>query len=278
LGRIVTWDSVWRPRGLSGLDPRRKVFWVDTHCHLQSLSRPVEELIGRAVAAGVERVVCVGTDRATSLAAIALACVHDGVWATVGLHPHDASRVDDEWPTLVDAAIGERVVAIGEAGLDYHYDHSPRDVQRDVFARHVRLANEQQKPLVIHTREAWDDTFEILDREGVPARTIFHCFTGGPDEAKRCVAIDAYVSFSGIVTFRKSDELRAAVREVPEDRVLVETDAPYLSPVPHRGRENEPSYVPFVGSVVAAARRESVEMLAASTRANSFRVFWPEEI
>jgi TatD DNase family protein len=275
---VTTWDSVWRPRGLSGLDPRRKVFWVDSHCHLQSLAEPIEQLLGRAVAAGVERIVCVGTDLEMSRAAVALACVHDGVWATAGLHPHDASRFDAEWNGLLDVVQAERVVAVGEAGLDFHYDHSPRDAQRDVFAAHVRLANEVNKTLVVHTREAWDDTFAILEREGVPTRTIFHCFTGGPDEARRCVEIGAFVSFSGIVTFRKSDELRAAVREVPDNRVLVETDAPFLAPVPHRGRDNEPSYVPFVGSVVASARREPVEALAALTRANSFAAFWPDEM
>jgi TatD DNase family protein len=274
----MTWDSVWRPRGLTGLDPRRKVFWIDSHCHLQSLAEPLEVILGRAVAAGVERVVCVGTDLEMSRAAVALACVHDGVWATAGLHPHDASRFDVEWKALLDVAQAESVVAIGETGLDFHYDHSPRDVQREVFAAHVRVANEMGKPLVVHTREAWDDTFAILEREGVPARTIFHCFTGGPEEARRCVNLGAYVSFSGIVTFRKSESLREAVREVPADRILIETDAPYLAPVPHRGRDNEPAYVPFVGSVVASARREPVEALAARTRANSFAAFWPDEV
>lgn len=267
------WDSVWRPRGLAGLDPRRTVFWVDSHCHLQSLAEPVDEVLARAVAAGVAWLVCVGTDLVTSRAAVELAHAHDGVYATVGLHPHDASRLDDEWDALAELARDERVVAIGEAGFDLHYRHSPDADQERAFRAQVQLARALDKTLVIHTREAWSQTFVVLTEQGVPDRTVFHCFTGGPEEARQCVATGAYVSFSGIVTFRKADDLRAAVREVPDDRVLVETDAPYLAPVPHRGRENEPSLVPLVGAVVASVRRQPVEAIAATTRANAARAF-----
>jgi TatD DNase family protein len=267
---------VWRPRGLAGLDARRKVFWVDSHCHLQTLEG-LDDVLARAVAAGVERIVCVGTDRVSSEQAVALAARHDGVWATVGLHPHDASRHDEELEALVELASSPHVVAIGETGFDLHYRYSPDDAQETAFRAQVRLAHETEKPLVIHTRAAWDATFAVLDDERLPARTVFHCFTGGAVEAARAVAIGAYVSFSGIVTFRKSDDVRAGAAEVPIDRLLVETDAPYLAPVPHRGRPNEPSYLPWVGSVLASTKRMPVEQLAAATRENAFTVFWPAD-
>ena len=150
----------------------------------------------------------------------------------------------------------DRVVAVGEAGLDYYYDHSPRDVQRAAFAAQIQLAHERRLPLVIHTRDAWDDTFDVLAAEGVPERTIFHCFTGGPDEARRCLDIGAFVSFSGIVTFKNATPIQEAARVVPLDRILVETDAPYLAPVPHRGQPNQPAWVPFVGSIRRRAARD----------------------
>ena len=143
---------------------------------------------------------------------------------------------------------------MGECGLDYHYDHSPRDVQRAVFAEQIALAHEHDLALVIHTREAWADTFDILDAEGVPERTVFHCFTGGPDEARAGLDLGIHLSFSGIVTFKNADELRAAAALCPLDRLLVETDAPYLAPVPHRGEPNRPALVPLVGEAVARVK------------------------
>ena len=146
------------------------------------------------------------------------------------------------------------VVAVGEAGLDYHYDHSPRSVQRQVFAAQVELANRRDLPLVVHSRSAWDDTLAVLDREGIPSRTVMHCFTGGPEEAEECLRRGAVLSFSGIVTFPKASEVRDAARICPLDLLMVETDSPYLAPVPHRGKPNRPALVGVVGAAVAEAK------------------------
>jgi TatD DNase family protein len=219
----------------------------------------------------VERLITVGTDQVASEAAIVVARRHPGaVWAAVGLHPHDARH---GLGGIADLLAEPEVVAVGECGLDYHYDHSPRDVQRTVFAEQVRLAHEHALPLVIHTREAWDDTFAVLEREGTPDRTVFHCFTGGPGEAERCLALGAHLSFSGIVTFKGASELRAAARACPPERLLVETDSPYLAPEPHRGRPNRPALVAAVGARIAAERDVSDAEIAALTWENAASVY-----
>lgn len=237
--------------------------WADSHCHLGD---DAAEALAAARAAGVELLVTVGTDAEHSRRAVELAAAHDGVWATVGLHPHDASQGLTGLEPLLGAP---KVVAVGETGLDYHYDHSPRDVQRAAFAAQIGLAHEHGLALVIHTREAWDDTFAILRAEAPPARTVFHCFTGGPPEARRCLDLGAYLSFSGIVTFKNAPENREAAALCPLDRLLIETDSPYLAPVPHRGRRNQPAYVAVVGAAVAAARGTTTEHVAAVTLSNT---------
>ncbi len=240
--------------------------------------------------------VCVGTDVDSSRRALDLASaqptvtsvgpVRTRVWATVGLHPHEASRtglagVDGVAALLAEAlsrasarAGGELgtarggelgagpLVAVGECGLDYHYDHSPRPDQRRAFAAQVALARAHGLTLVIHTREAWEDTFAVLAGEGVPERMVFHCFTGGSGEARRCLDLGAWLSFSGIVSFKGADDLRAAAALCPEERLLVETDAPFLAPVPHRGQRNTPALVADVGAAVAAARGVAVAEVA----------------
>jgi TatD DNase family protein len=223
-----------------------------------------------AAEAGVTTLISVGCDRATSLAAIAAAEAHDGVFATVGLHPHDAVNGVD---TIVDLLDTEGIVAVGECGLDYYYDHSPREVQQRVFAEQIALANARELPLVIHTRDAWDDTFAVLADVGVPARTVFHCFTGGPDEARRALDLGAHLSFSGIVTFKGAPEVQAAAALCPLDRMLVETDSPYLAPVPHRGKPNRPAWVAHVGQHIADLRGIAVADVAAATTANADAVF-----
>jgi len=248
---------------------------VDTHCHLDML----EDLSGaleRMRAAGVERAVTIGVDRATSEWAVRAARSHDDVWATVGLHPHDAKdRTDAVMSLLEQMAADDRVVGIGETGLDYHYDNSPRDVQRAVFAEQIGLCARTGKALVIHTREAWDDTFEILASEGVPDRVVFHCFSGGPDEAKRALDIGAVLSVAGVVTFKNAQSLRDAVALAPLDRLVVETDAPFLTPVPHRGRPNEPGYVGLVAAAIAQVKGVSdAEVAVASTGAASRLFGW----
>jgi TatD DNase family protein len=245
--------------------------WTDTHCHLQYEGIPADAL-DRAAAAGVDRVICIGTDADHSRRAIAAAAQAPPgrVWATVGVHPHDAKHGLDDILPLIDAP---RVVGIGECGLDYHYDHSPRDIQRAVFAAQIALARIHDLTLVVHTREAWDETFAILEVESVPERVVFHCFTGGPEEARLALEMGAYLSFSGIVTFKNATDIRAAATMCPSDRLLVETDAPYLAPVPHRGDMNEPAHVAVVGAALAALRNTTEEEVAATTSANATKAF-----
>ena len=241
--------------------------WFDNHCHLGA---DAGEVVARARAGGVVGMVTVGCDLDDSRAAIVTASAHDDVWATAGVHPHEASYGVEG---LADLLSESKVVAVGEAGLDFHYDHSPRDAQRDVFAAQVGLANAHDLPLVIHTREAWEETFALLDAEGVPNRTVFHCFTGGPDEAREGLERGALLSFSGIITFRTADDLRSAAAICPLDRVMVETDSPFLAPVPHRGKANEPAHVALVGAAVAEAMGRPVDEVAEATTANA-RVFY----
>jgi TatD DNase family protein len=231
-----------------------------------------EDAVDAARAAGVTRLISVGTDVEQSAAAIDMARRCDGVWATVGLHPHDASQGVESIIPLVRQG-HPKVVAVGECGLDYHYDHSPRDVQRRVFAEQIALAHQLSLPLIIHTREAWDDTFDILGAESVPDRTVFHCFTGGPREAREALDLGASLSFSGIVTFKSADDVRAAASICPIERLLVETDAPYLAPVPHRGRPNAPALLPLVGAGVAAARSVPVEVVESASWDNAATLF-----
>src|SRR5262245_7892828 len=211
--------------------------------------------------------ITVGCDRATSLEALALAARFPDVHATIGLHPHEAKYGVDTIRDLFDRGDGPRPVAVGECGLDFHYDHSPRDDQRAAFGEQIRLAHRLDLPLVIHTREAWDETFAILDAEGVPARTVFHCFTGGPNEARRCLDRGAFLSFSGIVTFPGAQDVRDAAALVPLERTLVETDSPYLAPVPNRGKRNRPAWVPLVGACIAEVHGAAVEEVRDATSA-----------
>jgi TatD DNase family protein len=246
--------------------------WTDAHCHVRE---GAEDVIDEAREAGVGRMVTVGTDLASSRLAIDIASRHDGVWATAGLHPHDAKDGLEGVEALLDQP---GIVGVGECGLDYYYDHSPRDVQRDVFASQVQMAHAHDLTLVIHTREAWPETFDVLAAEGMPERTVFHCFTGGPDEARRCLDLGAVLSFSGIVTFPSATDLQAAATLCPLDRLLVETDSPYLTPVPHRGRPNQPAWVTFVGEAIAGLHGVTVDEVAAATWATAARTYrLPEE-
>jgi TatD DNase family protein len=281
--------------------------WFDSHCHLQEeFAEPgaddfgphatrLAATIARASESGVSRMVCIGTGAASSAEAVSLAramrrpesvAVAEGVelWASVGLHPHDAVDGVGSLDDLLSAELGGDpepeggeagpvVVAIGECGLDYHYDHSPRPVQREAFARQIELAHRHRLALVIHTREAWDDTIDILRAGGVPDRTVVHCFTGGPDEARRCLDLGASLSFSGVVTFKNAADVREAAALCPLDRLLVETDTPFLAPVPHRGTLNEPSRVPVVGAAVAKVKGVETSVLAAVSTHNARSLF-----
>jgi len=245
--------------------------WADSHCHID-FEEVGQHAVEDARRAGVTRMVTVGTDAARSAAAVATARLHEGVWATVGLHPHEARHGVDSLRPLLEQR-DEVVVAIGECGLDYYYDHSDRPTQRLAFAAQVRLAAETGLALVVHTRDAWDDTFAVITGEGVPRRWVVHCFSGGPAEAERALELGAYLSFSGIASFKNAHDVRAAAALCPADRLLVETDSPYLAPVPHRGKPNRPAWVPYVGAAVAAARNVAPEVVEGQTWDNTAAVF-----
>ena len=260
--------------------------WFDSHCHVQDAYRPEgrtpDEVLRAAAAAGVEGLVCVGTDAGSSAQALELvararsAGTGVGTWATIGLHPHEASAGVGDVEDLLRASLStaaDAVVAVGECGLDYHYDHSPRRAQREAFAAQIALAGELGLALVVHSREAWPDTLAVLAEGGPPERVVLHCFTGGPDEARACLDLGAYLSFSGIVTFNGAEDVREAAALCPLDRLLVETDAPFLAPVPHRGRPNEPAWVAAVGAGVAAAKGIDVEIVAESSMLAARRLF-----
>ena len=249
--------------------------WVDSHAHVHDAKIVRDDAwMAAALEHAVSRVITVGCDEFTTHAAVAQRRAGDAigpeVFATAGLHPHDAK---EGWDWLEPILASGTVIAVGECGLDYHYDHSPRQVQQDAFEVQVALATAHDLPLVIHTRNAWTDTFAILDRVGVPRRTIFHCFTGGPTEAGDCLERGAYLSYSGIVTFPSAADTQAAAVLTPADRLLIETDSPYLAPIPHRGKSNRPAWVSAVGAFVAALRGDEPEAIAASTWAATATAF-----
>ena len=251
---------------------------VDSHCHLDfpTLEFELDRVIERARAAGIGRLVTIST-RVRLLSQVhAITERFDEVYCSVGTHPHHAAEEPNVTVAdLVAAAAGDKVVAIGEAGLDYHYDNSPRDMQEKGFRTHIAAARETGLPLVIHARDADDDIARILEEES--GRGVFpfvlHCFTGGADLARRSVALGGYVSFSGILTFKNSGHLREIAAALPRDRILVETDAPYLAPGPWRGKRNEPAYVVETARVLAETLGVSPETVAALTTANFFRLF-----
>jgi TatD DNase family protein len=247
------------------------VTYTDSHCHLyDTRGVSVDDVIAQARAAGVTTMINVGCDAATTAQAIEAAASHADIFATAGLHPHEAKHGVH---TIVPYLDDPNVIAVGECGLDYFYDHSPRNAQRAAFAAQIQLAQQRSLPLVIHTRDAWTETFEILDAEGTPEQTIFHCFTGGPDEARECLGRGAYLSFSGIVTFKSATDLHEAARLCPIDRLLAETDSPYLAPVPHRGRPNQPAYVTHVVQALADLRGAALDDVRAATVANACLAF-----
>lgn len=252
---------------------------VDSHCHLDDEKFDADRaaVISRARAAGVATLVAVGTgDGPPDLeAGIRLAESGEGIVATVGVHPHAASKVDDAVLDRVRALTSHpKVVWLGEIGLDYHYDFAPRETQERVFIDQMNIAGTARLPIVIHTREAWDDTFRLLEQYWAPTGLpcILHCFTGGPAEAERALALGFYLSFGGIVTYPKAAEVHAAARLTPPDRLLIETDSPYLAPVPHRGKRNEPAFVAEVARRLAELRSETLENVAQVTTENVTRL------
>ncbi|HVN05247.1 MAG TPA: TatD family hydrolase [Bryobacteraceae bacterium] len=249
---------------------------VDSHCHLddQQFDADRDEVIARAREVGIERMLAIGTGEGPPdlEAALRLARQFPFMYATVGVHPHDASKATPEtFAALRVLAAEPKVLAIGEIGLDYHYDFSPREVQREVFAAQMKLAAEAGKPIVIHTREAWDDTLRLL-RENWNGAGIIHCFSGGPAEARQALDRGFHLSFGGVLTFPKAEALREAARTAPEDLLLVETDAPYLAPVPKRGKRNEPAFMVETVRSLAEVRGVTAERIAAVTTQNFERL------
>jgi len=249
---------------------------VDTHCHLDSgqFDADRDAVIERALAAGIERMMAIGTGEGPPdlEVAIRLADAHPFIYATIGVHPHDASKATEEtFARLRELAAHPKMLAIGEIGLDYHYDFSPRDVQREVFERQLDLAREAGKPIVIHTREAWEDTLDVL-RAHWRGEGVMHCFTGDARQAREALDLGFYLSFGGVLTFPKAEALREAARIAPEDRILVETDCPYLAPVPHRGKRNEPAFVAETARRLAEVRGCTVDAIAETTTRNFERL------
>jgi TatD DNase family protein len=251
---------------------------VDSHVHLDDVKFDAdrEQTIERALAAGVECMMAIGTGNGPPdlEVALRLADRHPSIYATIGVHPHDASKATPEtWTRLRELAAHPKVLAVGEIGLDYHYDFSPRDVQRAVFEQQLALAAEFGQPIVIHTREAWDDTLAVL-RAHWRGAGIMHCFTGDEAQARQALDLDFHLSFGGVLTFPKADEVRQAARIAPEDRLLVETDCPYLAPVPHRGKRNEPAFVVETARRLAEVRGVPPEAIAAATTRNFERLLF----
>lgn len=258
---------------MSAVNGSSEPVWVDNHCHLDG-EDDVAAIVADAEASGVETLISVGVTVERSRVCIEIAARHDGVHATAGVHPHDASDGVAGLEDLLQEGIERGVlVAVGECGLDYFYEHSPKPDQRAIFASQIEMAHSSGLPLVIHTRDAWEDTFDVLDSGGMPERTVFHCFTGGPQEAEQCLVRGAMLSISGIVTFGSAKELRAAVAVAPVERLMVETDSPYLAPAPFRGKKNRPALVARVGEEVAELKGLPIEQMATETTANARKFY-----
>jgi TatD DNase family protein len=251
---------------------------IDSHCHLDfpDFADQLDAVVARARAAGIERMITISTRIRRQPEVLAIADRFADVYCSLGTHPHYAHEELDVTPAeLVRRSRTAKVVAIGEAGLDYHYDNSPREAQERGFRTHIVAARESALPLVIHSREADDDTARILEEEmGQGAfAAVLHCFTGGRELARRAVALGHFISFTGILTFKNSEALRVIAAELPADRILVETDAPYLAPGKYRGRRNEPAYVVETAKVLAEVRGVSLDAIAEQTTANFYRLF-----
>jgi TatD DNase family protein len=248
---------------------------IDSHCHLDSpeFDADRDAVIARALEAGIDHMMAIGTGSGPPdlEAGVRLADKYPAFYATVGIHPHDAAKAGPaDLRRVADVLAHPKVLAVGEIGLDYHYDFSPRDMQRAIFVEQMAIAAAARKPIVIHTREAWDDTLALIEEHWKPHGLggIMHCFSGGPGEAERAVELGFYLSFGGIATFPKAVEVRAAAQSAPRDRILVETDAPYLAPVPQRGKRNEPALIVHTARKLAEVRGEPYDDLCRITSEN----------
>ncbi|HVF36804.1 MAG TPA: TatD family hydrolase [Sphingomicrobium sp.] len=251
---------------------------IDSHCHLNyaGLAERQDEVLASARARGIAGFLNISTRQSEWGEVVAVAESNPDVWATVGVHPHEADAHPDLGAaSLVEAAAHPRVVGIGECGLDYYYDKSDRSAQRERFQAHIEAARQTGLPLVVHTRDAEDDTAEILTREASKGGVsgVLHCFTGSADLARKALDLGFYISISGIVTFKNAKDLQDVAKAVPQDRLLVETDSPFLAPVPHRGKTCEPAFVADTAAFLSDLRDEPLDELAEATRANFFKLF-----
>ena len=255
---------------------------IETHCHLDYLEQAsTDEIVSRAGEVGIERLITIGVEPANLGAVRRLTETYPSVYGTQGVHPHQASLFDADADAEIVAHLGgAKIVAVGEIGLDYYYDNAPRSVQRSVFSRQLEIAAEHQLPVVIHTREAEADTAAILSEHApqLSRKGVIHSFTSSVELAEQCLELGFYLGFNGIVTFRNADNVRAVVAATPPERILLETDSPYLTPVPYRGRENAPFYIPFVAEAVAQVKEREIGDLLATVYDNSRNVFWPDEL
>ena len=256
-----------------------KPLMIDSHAHLDyaQLAGDLDGVLARAHDAGVTHIITIGVKLTTADAPKAIAAAHPNIWCSVGIHPHEAGSEPDaaNFAAIRAAADHPKCVAIGEAGLDYFYDYATPKQQTDSFRAQIAVARELDLPIIVHARDADDDLAAILEDEMEKGafRGVLHCFSSGADLARRAIAIGFYISFSGILTFNKAEELREIAAEIPEDRILVETDSPYLAPVPHRGRPNEPAYTAHTLAKLALVRGRQPADMAAITRANTLRLF-----
>jgi TatD DNase family protein len=246
--------------------------FIDSHCHLddERFADDLTEVLDRATAAGITRILTIGTgDGPPELdRAVRLADRFEQIYATIGVHPHDSAKVTPEtFESFRTLAQNPKVVAFGEIGLDYHYDFSPREVQRDVFAAQLRLAGDLHLPITIHTREAWEDTMSIL-HDNWAGTGIMHCFTGDPAQAEEALALNFHLSYGGVLTFKTAENVRESARMTPDHRLLIETDAPYLAPIPYRGKRNEPVMMIETARKLAEVRETTIDRIAAITTTN----------
>lgn len=252
---------------------------IDTHAHLdeQSFEAEIDEIVDRASAAGVRRIITIGITADSCRRAISLAEKYSSVWAAVGIHPNYAVQATvDDWRVVCELSRHPRVVAVGETGLDRFWDHTPLDLQVDYFERHIALSREIHKPFIVHCREAEAETLMVLDRAATtgPLRGVMHSFCGSPETARRCLDHGLWLSFSGMLTYKKNEALRELAATIPADRILIETDCPYLAPTPHRGKRNEPAFVARTAAMLGEARGLTLPEIAELTTANA-RVLFP---
>ncbi len=251
--------------------------YVDTHCHLDyDFGDDVSstELVEQAREAGVSLMITIGTDMASSATAIQTAARHDDVYAVVGIHPNDAMEATDRVMDVIERLARQQVcVGVGETGLDYYRKHTSPKLQAAAFRRHIELAKELDRTLVVHCREAWEDTLAILEAEGAPERVVMHCFSGDLSVVERCAASGYFMSYAGNVTFKNAEELQMAASATPLELLLSETDAPFLTPVPHRGKRNQPAYVPHTVAHLAELKELPEQDVAQAIEANTRRAF-----